>query len=184
MIYRWDVFKTLGYPYKIGQHGAALGNLRRSYHHKVQGLARVDAVKEPNYEYDHLLNSTGIRYIDTMLEGWGPPALWIRTSLSSHFPWISWKEVNKGCTVAQWNEGIQALSKQRFPIWFLKHLHEKRNVGHLSLLEACQSNSYFLRFQYVRMRLKDKKQADTCDQFVEWYGQHVEEPSTANESSS
>ena len=57
-------------------------------------------------------------------------------------------------------------------------------VGHLSLLEACQSNSYFLRFQYVRMRLKDKKQADTCDQFVEWYGQHVEEPSTANESSS
>jgi hypothetical protein len=171
-VYRWDIFRKLNYPFVLGPHALELGKLRENYRRKIQGV-EVNITENAPRERDDLFNVTRVKYVDSMVEEWGPPALWIRTTLSSHFPWIEWNAVPTGCSLSQWKEIIQREGKRKFKDDFLAHLYNNRNIGHLTLMEACKSNDYFLRFQYVRMKIPNKTQATSCEEFVDRYGEKI-----------
>lgn len=171
-VYRWDIFEKMKYPFGIGSHAVVLGNLRLRYNGLVQGNTSALALVSSKFnDHAEMINSTGVHYVDSMVEDWGPPALWVRTSLSSHFPWIEMKKLPDGCDLNKWNNAINSLKgiHGRFTPDFLSHIYEYRNIGHLPLLDACKSNSYFLRFQFARMRLANKTKAKTCEEFVDLY---------------
>jgi hypothetical protein len=156
LIYRWDVFERLGFPFKIKTHRHELGNLRanifNAFTRKTSSERRcaLSGGKDPSNDHDDLENITGVHFVDTVKANvFGPPALFLHTPLSSHFPWIEWSQRNHTeCSRERWQAVVANATQGNLMSGDLDYIYTNlHNVGNLSLLEACRSNTYFLQSQ-------------------------------------
>lgn len=169
MIYRWDIFQQLRFPYKITANRHELGNLRvgvlvykailvNRNDSRTRGYQRGN---DPTEEHDDLENVTGIHFIDSVKTGFGPPALFLQTPLSSHFSWIEWSQLEKGCSRDRWHGLVVNATRAKYQGNEFDNIYNNlRNGSDLSLLEeACRSNVYFMHSQASWVN-----NSQTCDE--------------------
>jgi hypothetical protein len=189
-VMRRDVFEALDMPFDSDAHAVNLSVLRAQVMTKV--LKRVpppllnrDFKLVKNYtlfldtdaEMEEL---TGIKMVETTEAGFGPAGVYMKTPLSSHFPFNEYPSYGE-CTPALWSKAISnatLLNKVKGTFDYIYNYGEKSKM---TLLDLCKSSGTWRKERRSWFGMKTCEEMDKHFQtLVSWRKVH---PSAVEKSS-
>lgn len=114
-IFRRDVFEALGMPFQSDPHALALSKLRSAVFWKILKKEPPASLKSDfklaknftlfNSKEAEMENATGIKMVETTDGGFGPAGIYMKTPMSSHFPFGKVRTFAR-CSPDKWAEAV------------------------------------------------------------------------------
>ena len=151
-IFRRNVFDAFGRPFQSDAHALALTTMRRAVFTEILKERPPWYLRE-NFQHAkrwHLFRrsdaimekKTGIKMVDSSEAGFGPSGIYVRTTLSSHFP-FSRAPTLAPCTKKQWAETVARATAKNVVKGKYDYLYEWGTKSKLTYYDLCKSSKIF-----------------------------------------
>lgn len=153
-IFRRDVFIALGMPFQSEPHALALSVLRSQIFTTIlqetpPSYLEADFQIAKNYSWFNSTDAemeakTGIKMIETTDAGFGPAGIYMKTPLSSHFPFGNVSLFDR-CSTDKWNEAVSNATTLNHVKGKYDYLYNWGQKSKITFYHMCKSSAMFHR---------------------------------------
>lgn len=151
-IFRRNVFDSLGRPFQSDAHALALTIMRKAVYNEILKETPPWYLRE-NFQHakrwhmfrrsDAIMEkTTGIKMVDSVEAGFGPSGIYVRTPLSSHFPFGKTPTLAP-CTKKKWTETVARVTAKNVVKGKYDYLYEWGKTSNLTYYDLCKSSKIF-----------------------------------------
>lgn len=191
-VLRRDVFLALGMPFDSDAHAVNLSVLRAGVVEKILKRAPIPLLKrdfqlvknftlfqDTDAEMEEL---TGIKMVETTEAGFGPAGIYMKTPLSSHFPFNEYPTYPE-CTPEVWTDAIANATMLNRIKGTFEYVYESGEKSKMTLLHLCKSSAVWRKERRSWFGMKTCEDMDQHFQtLVSWRKLQPPEEVEASES--
>lgn len=151
-IFRRDVFEALGMPFKSDAHAIALSDLRsavftRILNEKPPSFLRRDFELAKDFNSfratdTEMEKKTGIKMIESTDAGFGPAGFYMKSPLSSHFPFMSVTNLHH-CSRETWDAAVTNATVLNTVKGNFSYMFDWGRKSNVTFYHMCRSSTIF-----------------------------------------